>query len=784
MRIIDLARGLKISTKELRTHLAKFGVATNAREVTQAKSSEIFKQFKEVVVAKNKSESSEVKEEEQDLLELSFEEEDSFAENKEEAESPAKSSKTESREGVPSEISKNSDQKISEITKPKTEKITDSLKHFESTKYVRSEKHQEDARLRWARAKKASEKILQKKVKKIEKAEVKRLTRKEEQLEAALQSKTQTRAAIATIKIPEVISIRDFASRMVVSPIKVVGELLKNGCMVGINENIDFETAVLIADNFHCKVERDLAAVSVQDLLQGNIEKLLADDPAKLKLRQPIIAVLGHVDHGKTTLLDVIRQTNVVAGESGGITQHIGAYEVKHKGRAITFLDTPGHEAFTTMRARGARATDIAILVVAAEEGIKPQTLEAINHAKAAEVPIIVAITKIDKPGANLEKVKGELAEHNLTPSDWGGATEVVPVSAPQKKGIEELLDLILLVNDLNPVKANPARQAVGTVIESYLDRAIGPVVTILINTGTLQVGDNFVIGEVVGRVKKIFNYKKEIIQKALPGQPVQLMGSEELPKNVGEIFQVLPSATAARCKAQEIKKLIGKDYYNKVTGFNALIKRINAGKLKELKIVVKADVEGSLEAILENLQKIGNEEVKVKVIHSGVGAVKETDATMAAAADKFLIAFNTKIPPAAKKLARQYDIVIRQHTIIYKLMEEVKKMLSGLLDPTEEEIELGEMVVQKIFFTKNAEKIIGGLVKKGKLVVGANVRVLRNDQLIGETKILNLKRLTENVNEVRSSFECGVKLNLKDVKILEGDILQAWQIEKQERKL
>lgn len=753
MRITDLARKLGIPTERLRLRLEDFAVAKNAREIPTNQGLEIFEKLK------NQTQEEPLAEEpEQELMGMVFEEEEETKE-------------------VPPE--KDSAKEVCSAAQEKTETTT-----AKTVQPQTAAKKQEEARLRWARAKRASERILRRVVKKMDKEAVKRSTRKKEKLEEAIQGKTEIRSATALIKVPEAISVRELAGKMGISPIKVLGELLRNGFMANINQIIDFETATLIAENFGCKVERDLAAVSSQDLLKGNIEKLLVDDEAKLKPRPPIVVILGHVDHGKTTLLDAIRKTNVVAGEAGGITQHIGAYEIEHAGRLITFLDTPGHEAFTAMRARGARVTDIAVLVVAAEEGIKPQTLEAIDHARAAEVPIIVAITKTDKPGANIEKVKGELAEHDLNPTDWGGSTEVVPVSAPEKKGIKELLDLILLVNDVNPVKANPERAAVGTVIESYLDRSLGPVVSVLINTGTLRMGDNFIIGQIMGRVKKIFDYNKKVIKEVKPGQPAQIVGSESLPENVGEILQVLPSSAAARLKVQEIRHLQEVYKTKKITGLTELITQINAGKLKELRIVVKADVEGSLEALRENLKKLGNEEVKVKIIHFGVGAVNETDVLMAAAADGLLIAFHTKVTPAAEKIAQRERVSIRRHTIIYQLMEEVEKMLSGLLDPEEHEVELGELIVKGVFFTKNAEQIVGGLVKTGKLLVGANLRILRAGKLIGESKIESLKREKENAKEVREGFECGVKLNLKDLKVGEGDVLQVWQMEKRKREL
>ncbi len=761
MRTSDLARKLGIKTEELRAKLSNFGVNEKMLEIDAEKAAEIMENW-------------EKKEEpEQELMGMVFDEKPEEEETDEKAEKRKQAINTDT-----AEKNKSGEQKVSS--------------------------DQEAARARWARAKKASEKLISRKVKKMEKEKVKRITRQQERFEEAMQDTSkQAAAAKGEIKIGDAISVRELGEKMGVSPIRIVGELLKNGVMSNLNQIIDFETAAIVAEAFSCSVARDASAVSGKEILKGNIAKLLEDDPTNLVERPPIVAVMGHVDHGKTTLLDTIRKTNIVSGEAGGITQHIGAYQVevatseKKKSkkklaptktgvlRKITFLDTPGHEAFTTMRARGARATDIAIIVVAAEEGVKPQTIEAINHAREAEVPIIVAITKIDKPGANIEKVKGELAEHDLQPSDWGGKTEVIGVSAPRGEGIEELLEIILLTNDLDPVKANPTREAIGTVIESRLDKSLGPVATVLVNTGTLKTGDNFVIGPIVGRVKKMFDWNQKTVKEAPPGMPILIAGLSELPQTgVGEILQVLPNTEAAKKKAIEMRKILDAAAQEKASGMSQIIGRINAGDLKELKIVLKTDVEGSLEAIRENIGKIGNEDVKAKIIHGGVGNVSETDVLMAAAADNFLIAFHSKVPVVVAKLADREGVTIRQHTIIYKLLEEIEKMLNGLLDPEEVETDLGELEVRGIFFTKGKEQTVGGMVKNGKMVNGVKVRIIRDGELIDESRISSLKREKENTHEVKEGFECGLKLSLSKIKIQEGDIIQAWKVEKKERKL
>ncbi|MFH0834392.1 MAG: translation initiation factor IF-2 [Patescibacteria group bacterium] len=746
MRVSDLARKLGIKTEELRAKLADFGVGEKTIEIDQTKAEEIIQNWGK----KNEKEESD-----EGLLGMVFDEEvEEEATEAEQKEAPKKTVSTDEKKEATPEKSANADQ--------------------------------EAARARWARAKKASEKLISRKVKKMEKDKVTRLTRQQEKLEEAMSdSSKQAAAAHGEIKIADTISVRELGEKMGVSPIRIVGELLKNGVMANLNAMIDYDTAAIVCEAFNCHVARDTSAVSGKEILKGNIAKLLEDDPANLVDRPPIVAVMGHVDHGKTTLLDAIRKTNVVAGESGGITQHIGAYQVKIKDRKITFLDTPGHEAFTTMRARGARATDIAVIVVAAEEGIKPQTIEAINHARAAEVPIIIAITKIDKPGANLEKVKGELAEHDLQATDWGGKTEVVPVSALTGKGVEELLEIILLTNDVDPAKANPNRNAVGTVIESRLDKSLGPVATVLVNTGTLKTGDNFVIGPVVGKVKKMLDWNQKNVKSAEPGMPVLIAGLGELPHTgVGEILQVLPDGETAKKKALEMQKILDTAAREKAGGMSQIIGRINSGNLKELKIVLKADVEGSLEAISENIAKIGNENVKAKIIHSGVGQVSETDVLMASAADGFLIAFHVPISPSAAKLADREGVTIRQHTIIYKLLEEIEKMLNGLLDPEEIETTLGELEVRGIFFTKGKEQTVGGMVKSGIMQRNAKIRILRDGQLIDEGKIVGLKREKDDAKEVKEGFECGLKVQIAKERIKEGDIVEAWTIEKKERKL
>ena len=508
------------------------------------------------------------------------------------------------------------------------------------------------------------------------------------------------------IEIPDFIAVKEFAEKTGINVAKVIGELMKNGILANINQQIDFDTAQIIADDLGIKLKRLRTIAGVEELMSGDISKLITeDDPTSLKVRPPVVCVMGHVDHGKTKLLDIIRKTNVVDGEAGGITQHIGAYQVVAKGKPITFLDTPGHEAFTAMRARGAKITDIAVLVVAADEGIKPQTIEAINHAKEAGVPIIVAINKIDKPGANIDKVKGELSEQGLQPEDWGGKTVTVPVSALNGEGIDGLLDMILLTAEMGDLKANPNREAVGTVIEAHLDQNLGPVATILINTGTLKVMDNVIVGSTYGRIKLMKDFTGKALQSAIPSTPVLVAGLNITPKS-GDILQVVKDERTARGRAEEISLINKKDSFERMSAANQLISRVKSNKI--LKIVLKADTKGSLEAIRQSLAKIKDEEVAIKIIHAGVGTITESDVMMASASEGMILAFTTDFDaPNVSKTAEREMVEVRQYKIIYNLLEDVNKILSGLMEPEIVETLLGRAELKKVFLTKKKETII-----------------------------------------------------------------------------
>jgi len=585
------------------------------------------------------------------------------------------------------------------------------------------------------------------------------------------------------LEIPDFISVKELAERSGISVAKIIGELMKNGILANINQQIDFETVLIISSDLGIQVKKKHGSASADEILERDLSNLLKEaDESVLKVRPPVVVVMGHVDHGKTKLLDAIRETNVVDGEAGGITQHIGAYQVEKKGRLITFLDTPGHEAFTEMRARGAKVTDIAILVVAADEGIKPQTIEAMNHAKDANVPIIVAINKIDKPNANVDRVKGELSEHGLQPEDWGGKTITVLVSALKKEGIDDLLDMILLVADIANLRANPDREAIGTVVEADLDNRLGPVATILVNTGTLHLGDNFIVGSTFGKIKVMTDSSGKRIQTALPSTPVKIAGLEVTPLS-GDILQVLRDERAVRQKSKEIDLLLSNQRLQKSSALNQLISSIQSNKL--LKMVLKADTKGSLEAIKGALYKIKDDEVALKIIHSGVGAINESDVMMASASGGFVVGFHVNLDsPHVKETADREGVEVRSYKIIYELIDDVKRFLSGLLEPDTITVELGKLQVAKIFLTKKKEMIVGCKVIEGRVPKDTKLRVVRNKVVIEEdAHLVSLQRGENLVNEVIEGEECGIKYSGK-VKLEEGDIFEAYKLEKKHRAL
>ncbi len=590
------------------------------------------------------------------------------------------------------------------------------------------------------------------------------------------------------IEIPEAITVKEFAEKTGIKVAKIIGELMKNGILANINQQIDFDTAQIIADDMGIKLKRIRDVAGAAEFMAGDISNLIKeDDSSLLRERPPVVCVMGHVDHGKTKLLDAIRQTDVVAKESGGITQHIGAYQVEKKGKLITFLDTPGHEAFTAMRARGAKVTDIAVLVVAADEGMKPQTIEALNHAKEAQVPIIVALNKIDKPDANIDRVKGELTEHGLQPEDWGGKTVVVPVSALTGEGVDDLLDMILLTAEMDAYKANPDREAVGTVVEAHLDHNLGPIATILVNTGTLKIMNNVIVGQTYGRIKLMKDHNGKALRAAGPSTPVMIAGLSATPKS-GDILQVVSDERTARERAEEIH-LIGKEESEaSMSMANQIISQMHADKV--LKLVIKADTKGSLEAIKQTLAKIKDEEVAIKIIHSGVGTITDSDVMMASASKGLVIAFHADFDsPNVEKMAHRGQVQVKRYKVIYDLVEDIKKVLSGLLEPEIVEIVLGRAEVKKVFLTKKKDMILGSRVLSGKMENKAKIRIIRGrtaeetDKIIGHGFIDSLRKVDEVVSEIKEGNECGIKF-MGDLIVQEGDILEAYREEKRDRTI
>ena len=573
--------------------------------------------------------------------------------------------------------------------------------------------------------------------------------------------------------LPEELAVSDLASRLKVTNAEIVKKLMVLGVMASASQIIDYDTAAIVAEEFGAKVEKEVI-ITIEDRLIDVSE----DDKESLITRAPVVVVMGHVDHGKTSLLDAIRNANVTASEAGGITQHIGAYRVKTNNREITFLDTPGHAAFTAMRARGAMVTDIAILVVAADDGIMPQTVEAINHAKAAGVSIIVAINKIDKPGANIDKVKQELTEYGLVTEEWGGDTICVPVSAIKKEGIDTLLEMVLLVADMKELKANPDRASSGTVIEAKLDKGRGPVATILVQNGTLKTGDIIIAGTTVGRVRMMINDKGEKVKSAGPSIPIEIVGLSEVPE-AGDVFHSVDNERMARELVEQRKHLIKEEQFNSVkkVSLEDLFSQIQNGDVKDLNIIVKADVQGSAEAVKTSLEKLSNEEVHVNVIHSGVGGITEFDIMLATASGAIVVGFNVRPDKSAVETADNNNIEIRLYRIIYDCIEEMQAAMKGLLTPKYKEVILGHAQVRQIIKISGVGTIAGCYVQDGKIVRNASVRLVRDSIVVYEGTINSLKRFKDDAKEVAESFECGIGLE-KYNDVREDDIIEAFVME------
>ncbi|HJX37315.1 MAG TPA: translation initiation factor IF-2 [Anaerolineae bacterium] len=587
------------------------------------------------------------------------------------------------------------------------------------------------------------------------------------------------------VSIPDKISVRELAELLDVSPIEVMKMLISSGIMANINQTVDYDTAAIVATDLGFEIQQELppeaeeapAPPAVPTIPEEvPLKEMYAQEaPGDLKTRPPVVTVMGHVNHGKTSLLDYIRHTNVVAGEAGGITQHTGAYQVEHDGKKITFIDTPGHEAFTAMRARGAQVTDIAVLVVAADDGVMPQTKEAIDHARAANVPIVVAINKIDKRGTDPEGVKKQLADVGLTVEDWGGHTIAVPVSAKEGTGVQTLLEMILLVAEMSEIRANPDRPAAGTVIEGKLDRSRGPSATMLVQNGTLHVGDYVVVGDIYGRLRAMFDDAGARIDSAPPSFPVVVLGLSNVPQ-AGDVFRVVSDERTARDlaaqKAEE--KEAARQAPIRALSLEEIYAQIKAGAVKELNVILKADVQGALEPVLNSLKELGDEDLRVRIIHQGIGNITESDVSLAVASEAIVLGFNVQAAPAARTMAEAEGVEIRTYRVIYKLVEDVDKALKGLLEPVYEDVTIGHAEVRAVFKVSRTGRVAGVYVQDGSVQRKGKVRVLRNGNQVFDGNIGSLKRFTEDVDEVPAGLECGIGLQgFSDFE--EGDILEVY---------
>jgi len=591
------------------------------------------------------------------------------------------------------------------------------------------------------------------------------------------------------VSIPDKLSVRELADLLDVSPIEVMKLLISSGIMANINETVDYDTAAIVATDLGFEIQQELpteaeeapAAPATPAVAEEvPLREIYAQEaPEDLQPRPPVVTVMGHVNHGKTSLLDYIRHTNVVAGEAGGITQHTGAYQIEHAGKKITFIDTPGHEAFTAMRARGAQVTDIAVLVVAADDGVMPQTREAIDHSRAANVPIVVAINKIDMESADPERVRKQLADLGLTVEDWGGHTIAVPVSAKDGTGVDTLLEMILLVAEMSSIIANPDRPAVGTVIEGKLDRSRGPSATLLVQNGTLRVGDYVLTGDIYGRIRAMFDDSGETVKEAPPSFPAVVLGLSDVPE-AGYVFTVVRDDKTARALAAEKAEEREAEEHAPVRALSLedIYAQIQAGAVKELNVILKADVQGALEPVINSLEDLGDEDLKVRIIHEGIGNITESDVSLAIASQAIVIGFNVQAEPAARNMAETEGVEIRRYQIIYKLIEDIDKALKGLLEPVYEDVVLGHAEVRATFRISKLGRVAGVYVDDGSVLRGARVKVLRNGEQVHEGGIVSLKRFTEDVDEVTAGMECGVGVE-NFTTFEEGDVLEIYRRER-----
>ncbi|HXG07640.1 MAG TPA: translation initiation factor IF-2 [Nitrososphaera sp.] len=579
---------------------------------------------------------------------------------------------------------------------------------------------------------------------------------------------TSEKTMAEVVEIPSTLTVRELADRLHVSPVEIIKELMKRGVMAAINQSIEYEVAASVANSLGFQTQQK----SVPAAALATQAAVVEEDPRLLQLRPPVVTVMGHVDHGKTSLLDAVRETNVTQQETGGITQHIGAYQVEIDGHRITFIDTPGHEAFTTMRARGSKVTDIAVLVVAADDGVMPQTIEAIDHAKAAGVPIIVAINKIDLPDANPDRIKQQLTEHGLLIEEWGGDTIAVEVSAKTKQGLKDLLDNILVVAEVSELKSNPNRSAVGTVLEAEMDSSRGPMASVLIQNGTLHVGDIVVAGETFGKVKAMFNELGHRVKEAGPSTPVKVMGLDAVPK-AGDVLRAAKDEKSAR----ELTESSQQDKVGKRLGgalsLEAMSGEIAAGRTKDLNIIIKADVQGSIEAIRTALERLSTDEIRINIVHAGTGNISESDIMLAIASNSIAIAFRVKVDPVARRQGEADGVDIRQYEIIYDLINDIEKAVKGLLEPVIMEVVEGHAEVRAVFRVKGG-RIAGCMVKDGTIRRNAPARVIRAQEIIHASRVSSLKRFQEDVREVQTGYECGVGIEGFD-QFQEGDVIEAY---------
>ncbi|RMD45196.1 MAG: translation initiation factor IF-2 [Aquificota bacterium] len=804
-RVFELSHEMKIPFEDIVEALKVVGFdkeITNFTEIDEATLSKLKEYLKEK--QKRKEEEKKVKEKRAKIKELIKEAEKEIKkeEKKEEVKKEIKEKKEEKEEAkIEKAKEEKTEEKVVEKKKEerpkkkkevKKEKVKAKVEKKTEEKPKKMEKKEETAEEKTVEAKpkkdyreskeeKAELEALKKLMGTQPKKKKKKKKKKEEAKASVTTEKEEEELKIAII--PEVITVRELADLLNLPVNQVMADLLKKGVLATVNQTIDPEIALQIAEEhgFLAEIQKEGEEVSiVEELPEEERKKLSEEEEGELVERPPVVTVMGHVDHGKTTLLDTIRKTDVAAKEKGGITQHIGAYKIKlPNGKEITFLDTPGHEAFTTLRARGSKVADIAVLVVAADDGVKPQTIEAINHAKNAGVPIIVAINKIDKPGADPERVKRELSQYGLIPEEWGGDTIMVPVSAKTGQNVEELLENILLVAELLELKANPNKPAVGTVIESKLDPKRGPIATVLIESGTLHSGDYFVAGYTWGKVRAMFDERGNQLKEAGPGTPVEVLGFNEVP-NAGDKFIVKKTEREARQLAEMRKQKREEELLAKRTRMHLE----NLAGAKEVNIILKADVQGSLEALIKSIEELSEkfEDVKINIIHSGIGAITESDVMLAAASNAIIIGFNVRPDAAARKAAEEEQVDIKIYGIIYDVLDDLEKALKGMLEPVEREVLLGTCEVKQIFRVKGVGTVAGCIVTDGVIKRNAKARLVRDGVVIYDGEVSSLKRFKEDVKEVAKGYECG--LTLKDFNdIKPGDIIEVYEMvaEKQE---